>query len=192
MAQNDDDLDLDVEATPAKAGGGGWKKIALFAGGGVLLVAISVMATILVLHTTGAAQQVAATAKSKPTPKKVAAPAPANTGQAQQGKGTPNYLDLNPPFVVNLNDNSGIRFLQVGVSVMTYDKQNLQLVKNNMPVVRNSLMLLFSSQKFADIKTREGKLKLQHEALQVVQKALANITGKPVIDKLYLSSLVGQ
>jgi flagellar basal body-associated protein FliL len=53
-------------------------------------------------------------------------------------------------------------------------------------------MLLFSSQKFADIKTREGKLKLQHEALQVVQKALGNITGGPVIDALYLSSLVGQ
>ncbi len=187
MAQRDEDLDLDVEAAPAKKRRP-WGKIALFASIGVLVVALSVTVTLLLLRSGPSADaQAAAPAAENAKPKKAE-----HDTKTAQGHKTPHYLNLDPPFVVNLDDNSGVRFLQVAVSVMSYKAENLDEVKENMPVVRHYLMLLFSSQKFADIKTREGKVKLQSEALATVRKALKQATGEPLVDAVYLPSIVGQ
>lgn len=195
MAQRDDDLDLDVEASEKKPGAGHWKKIALFSLVGVLLVGLSVTTTLLLMrggNDRAADSGAASAAQPNKAPAKAQAKTDKKTASTEVAGHTPHYLDLNPPFVVNLDDNSGVRFLQVSVAVMSYNKDNLEKVKENMPVVRNYLMLLFSSQKFADIKTREGKLKLQAEALKVVQKALKEVTGKTLVDAVYLPGIVGQ
>ena len=191
MAQRDDDLDLDVEASEKKPGAGHWKKITLFSLIGVLLVGLSVTTTLLLMRGGDDSTADSAAQPSK-APAKAAAKTDKPSASPEAAVHTPHYLDLTPPFVVNLDDNSGVRFLQVSVAVMSYNKDNLEKVKENMPVVRNYLMLLFSSQKFADIKTREGKLKLQAEALKVVRKALKEVTGKTLVDAVYLPGIVGQ
>lgn len=184
MAQKDEDLDLDVESEkPAKSGKLG--KILLFSGVGVLIVAMAVTITILLMR--GPAQEPAA---AEAVAEK-AAPEPAAKTKKNVGK-TPLYLDLDPAFVVNLNDDSGVRFLQVAVSVMAYSQEALDKVQANMPLVRHNLVLLFSSQKFEDIKTRDGKVALQEKALSTVRNALKEVTGEPLVEGLYLPSIVGQ
>lgn len=190
MAQKDDDLDLDVETAPVKSAGG-WKKIVLLSVAVLVLVGVSVGATMWLLHR-GAPAATAESAKAEHANTKKSKTAKKTASKKGEAKRTPHYLNLDPPFVVNLNDNSGVRFLQVAVSVMAYDAAKLDKVKENLPIVRNYLMLLFSSQKFADIKTREGKIKLQEEALKAVRKALVDSTGEPQVDALYLPSIVGQ
>jgi flagellar FliL protein len=189
MAQNDEDLDLDV-AGNAKPKGGAWKKIVLFSVIGVLLIGLSVTTTMLFLGTNKAAPEAVAEqdnggTKSAEKAKEVKKPAEHKTG-------TRHYLNLDPPFVVNLNDDSNVRFLQVQVSVMAYSEEALETVKLHMPVIRNDLVLLFSSQKFSDIRTPEGKKKLQKEALDTVRSSLEKAAGKPLVEALYLPSIVGQ
>ncbi len=185
MAQKDEDLDLDVETEkPQKSGKLG--KILLFGGIGVLIVAMAVTITVLLMrggHDEGAA--------AEPVAEKSAPEAKTAKAKPVAGK-TPLYLDVDPPFVVNLNDDSGVRFLQVAVSVMAYNQEALDKVQANMPLVRHNLMLLFSSQKFSDIKTRDGKVALQEKALATVRNALKEVTGEPLVDALYLPSIVGQ
>jgi flagellar protein FliL len=189
MAQRDEDLDLDVEAAPAKKRRP-WGKIALFGGIGVLVIALSVTVTLLLLRSGHSGEaEAAATPAAEVAAKKAK---PEKTAAGKKAHKTPHYLDLDPPFVVNLDDDSGVRFLQVAVSVMSYKAEDLDKVKENMPVVRHYLMLLFSSQKFADIKTREGKVKLQAEALATIRKALTQATGEPLVQAVYLPSVVGQ
>lgn len=184
MAQKDEDLDLDVAADQSKKGGN-LGKILLFGGIGLLIVAMAVTITVLLMrgnHDSGTGE---ATAEK-------AAPEAGKDNKSKNVGKTPLYLDIDPAFVVNLNDDSGVRFLQVSVSVMSYSQEALDKVKANMPLVRHNLMLLFSSQKFSDIKTRDGKVALQEKALATVRNALKEVTGEPLVDALYLPSIVGQ
>lgn len=185
MAQNDADLDLDVANAPA-AKSGGWKKILLFSVIGILLVGLSVTTTLLLLGGNPATPEAAAEQTQDQD-----AGAEDKEEKAHAG-GTPHYLDLDPPFVVNLNDDSNVRFLQVSVSVMAYSEENLETVKLHMPVIRHNLVLLFSSQRFSDIQTLEGKEKLQQAALETVRKALEEAAGDPLVEAVYLPSIVGQ
>lgn len=181
MAQKDDDLDLDVTAEkPAK--GGKLGKILLFVAMGMLLVGLSVTTTLLLIDD-GAPQSAATDETEEAAPQKAA---------AKGASAKPLYLTLDPAFVVNLNDDSGVRFLQVSVSLMTYSQEALDKIEAHMPLLRHHLVLLFSDQKFADLKTREGKTKLQEQALATVREALVEVTGEPLVEAVYLPSIVGQ
>lgn len=187
MAQKDEDLDLDVESEkPRKSGKLG--KILLFSGIGVLVVAMAVTITILLVRSPAPAQ--GPEAAEAPTEQQSAEAAPAKS--KKKPGASPLYMDLDPAFVVNLDDDSGVRFLQVAVSVMAYSQEALDKVQANMPLIRHHLVLLFSSQKFSDIKTRDGKIALQEKALATVRNALKEVTGEPLVEALYLPSIVGQ
>lgn len=185
MAQKDEDLDLDVEAEKPKKGGK-LGKILLFGGVGVLVVAMAVTITVLLMRGGPQEGTAAEPAAEKASPEATPAKSKKNVGK------TPLYLDLDPAFVVNLDDDSGVRFLQVAVSVMAYSQEALDKVQANMPLIRHHLVLLFSSQKFADIKTRDGKVALQEKALATVRNALKEVTGEALVEGLYLPSIVGQ
>lgn len=182
MAQNEQDLDLDIDSS-AGSGGGAWKKIALGALIVILLVAVSITTTLLLLGGSNGDSN---------TPDQAGEEEAAAAAEDSGTHKTPHYLSLDPPFVVNLNDDSAVRFLQVKVSVMAYSPESLEQVKAHMPMLRHHLVLLFSSQKFAEIRTREGKQRLQKEAREVVRQALSEATGKPLVEQVFLPSIVGQ
>jgi len=102
------------------------------------------------------------------------------------------YLPMDPVFVVNFQDQDSTRYLQVGVTAMTHDPAAVQAMKDNDPVIRNALVMLFSSQTYAGLSTTAGKVKLQAQALAAVRKIVADKTGKPDVDALYFTSFVMQ
>jgi len=102
------------------------------------------------------------------------------------------YISLDPAFVVNFAEGSKARFLQVTVEVMTRDNQVEQHIRTHMPVIRNNLVLLFSSQTYESVSTLEGKESLREEALTVIQKILEEETGDPGIESVYFTSFVMQ
>lgn len=106
--------------------------------------------------------------------------------------GAAQYLPLSPPIVVNLNDEVTMRYLQVDVELMSRSAAGIDAATLHMPRIRNTLMMLFTQQRFDDIVTREGKEKLQKEALEAVQAVLREETGKSRIDALYFTNFVMQ
>ncbi|WP_230473604.1 flagellar basal body-associated FliL family protein [Dyella choica] len=102
------------------------------------------------------------------------------------------FLPLDPAFVVNFQDQDATRYLQVGVTVMTHDPAAVQAMKESDPVIRNALVMLFSSQTYAGLSDITGKQKLQNQALDAVRKVVADKTGKPDVDALYFTSFVMQ
>ncbi len=105
---------------------------------------------------------------------------------------TPFYLELPKAIVVNLDGSSGVRFLQISVALMVYDEANVELLKKHMPVIRHNLVLLFSSQNFTDLQTVAGKKKLQADALKTIRDELEKLIGDPIVEAVYLPSIVGQ
>lgn len=105
----------------------------------------------------------------------------------------PQYIALDPPFVVNFESDQQVRFLQVTVQLMTRDLPTVELLKGNDPVIRNDLLLLFGGQKYTVISTREGKESLRQQTLAAVRKIVTTAGGKPEkVEGVYFTSFVMQ
>jgi flagellar protein FliL len=106
---------------------------------------------------------------------------------------SPIYVNLDPPFVVNFQADSNVRFLQVTVSIMTRDPKTEEALKKNDPRIRNDLLLLLSNQQYSDISTREGKEKLRAQSLEAV-RAVVKGAGEEAakVEDLYFTAFVMQ
>jgi flagellar FliL protein len=103
------------------------------------------------------------------------------------------YLNLKPAFVVNLaGKSSDVRYLQVEVTLKLADVNDTATVQKHMPMIRHRLVLLFSSLSFSEISSSQGKVKLTAEVLKEVKEGLKKMTGKEIIEAVYLPKIVGQ
>lgn len=102
------------------------------------------------------------------------------------------YVALEPAFTVNFQGKGGARFLQLSVEVMTREPDVQDLLKKHMPMIRNDLVLLFSSKTSDELGTREGKEKLQKETLVGIQTVLEKEAGTKGVEAVYFTSFVMQ
>jgi flagellar protein FliL len=196
-----DDNDGD-DKVKAKSGGKGMLMMVL---GGVLLLGLSIGGSVLVTKSMlggggqedvaeddGAAAKDAhgktADKKAKKGDKKGD-----KKGKAEQVEAKPAvYLSLEPPFVVNAEGQGSAHYLQVSMDVMARDAAVIETMKKHMPVIRNNLIMLLSSQKQAEVSTRDGKEKLRADALAEIQKVLTEQTGEPGVEAVYFTIFVMQ
>jgi len=105
----------------------------------------------------------------------------------------PRYINLDPPFVVNFEAESMVRFLQVTVGVMTRDPEVEKLVKDNDPRVRNDMLLILSNQTYASVSTLEGKETLRSRCLDAIRTIVREMGGDASkVEALYFTSFVMQ
>ncbi len=119
-------------------------------------------------------------------------PASAAEEPAEPEPKPPQYLPLEPPLVVNIDNRGRTSYLQVGVEIMARDKGVIKAVQAHMPVVRNNLLLLFGNQSQEEITTREGKQALRMKALAEVNTVLAEQSVEGEIEAVYFTSFVVQ
>ncbi|MBI2791104.1 MAG: flagellar basal body-associated FliL family protein [Gammaproteobacteria bacterium] len=104
----------------------------------------------------------------------------------------PQYYKLKPSIVVNIPGVDKSRFLQVDVELMTRNSAGIENVEAYAPLIRNDLITLFSTQKYDDLVTVEGKEELRKKALEIVQKVMKQNTGEPVIEQVLFTNFVSQ
>jgi flagellar FliL protein len=105
----------------------------------------------------------------------------------QEETGEPQMVSL-PPFVVNLADPLGRRYLKVSLDVEVVNKKAAQNLEGVMPQVKDSLLLLLSSKSYSQVDSMEEKLQLKKE---IVSRLNQNVDGSPVI-KVYFTEFVVQ
>jgi flagellar FliL protein len=86
----------------------------------------------------------------------------------------PLYLPLEPPFVVNFTHRGTLRYLQLSLELMYHNQAILQKVADNMPAIRNDLILLFSNQEYETLSTLEGKEELRDKIMVAVNKIITD------------------
>jgi flagellar FliL protein len=101
------------------------------------------------------------------------------------------YYAIDPPLVVNFEDGSVVRFLQITMEIMAHDEKAIDSVQKNIPVIRNNLLLLMSNRDYQSMMSREGKEKLRQEALTEV-RAVQKKEGSPDVEDLLFTSFVVQ
>ena len=102
------------------------------------------------------------------------------------------YEVLAPAFVVNYNYKGRQRYMQVSVALMGRDKAELDALHEHMPVLRNRLVMLFSSQDFASLITPVGKEMLRQQATASVQALAQKETGKMAVEQVLFTNIVLQ
>lgn len=188
----DDDLELDTEkAQPPKKSSR--TKIILWSVIGLLLVGGGTAGG---LYFTGMLPGFSApgedSADSTDPKKKGAKTKNGKQGKQKEPPKPVIYQTLDPPFVVNFQDQAQVRFLQVTMEASARDPLVIEAVKTHMPVIRNTLLLLLASQTYAAMSTREGKEKLRADVLAEIQKILTEQTGKSGVEAVYFTSFVMQ
>ncbi|WJW74568.1 flagellar basal body-associated FliL family protein [Thiohalobacter sp. IOR34] len=177
-----DDLDLDTagEEEPDKGGSLKWIIIGVL---GVVLLVGAILGTLYFAGILGGGEEppVAEKGDGKAVEKTTAAP-----------KGPMLYLPMDPPFVVNFGADADMRFMQLTLQAADHDPAVLERVKEHAPAIRNSLVMLFSSQSPEALNTREGKEKLRQEALKEVRRVLGELTGQAKLENIYFTSFVMQ
>ena len=119
-------------------------------------------------------------------------PVVAKAGAEGHGSGKPSvYYAIDPPLVVNFEDGSAVRFLQITMEIMAHDEKAIESVQKNIPLIRNNLLLLMSNRNYQSMMSREGKEKLRQEALTEV-RAVQKKEGGPDVDDVLFTSFVVQ
>ncbi len=78
------------------------------------------------------------------------------------------------PFIVNLADPTGKRYLKLSLAVDAKDEKIKADVEARMPQIRDSILLLLTSKSFADISTVAGKIRLRNEVLKIFNRILGS------------------
>ena len=78
--------------------------------------------------------------------------------------GSTEYLSLEP-VVINLGDEGGGRFAQVGITFQIRDAKAVEEVKKMLPNIRNRILISLSDRKAQDLLTKEGKERLAADIL---------------------------
>ena len=119
---------------------------------------------------------------------------PKTKGEAAKHEQLPaRYVTLEPPFVVNFEAESAVRFLQITIGVMTRDEKVEHMIKENDPRIRNDLLLILGGQNYETISKLEGKEELRRRCLEAVRAVVVDSGGEgPKVEALYFTSFVMQ
>lgn len=93
------------------------------------------------------------------------------------------------PFIVNLADPTGKRYLKLSLAVDAKDEKIKADVEARMPQIRDSILLLLTSKSFADISTVAGKIRLRNEVLKIFNRILGSVGA---VHAIYFTEFVIQ
>jgi flagellar protein FliL len=102
------------------------------------------------------------------------------------------YIELKPDFVVNhLGSDARLKYIKTAISIRT-DKTQKTLIEENMPLVRDALVMFLSSRTTDQVTGAIAREKTREEAAIAVNNALQEETGLSPIKDILFASFVTQ
>ncbi|MCE5311925.1 MAG: flagellar basal body-associated FliL family protein, partial [Nitrospiraceae bacterium] len=92
------------------------------------------------------------------------------------------------PFVVNLNDPSGTRFLKVSIQLELSSAALLEKAKARIPQLRDSVITLLTSKTSDTVMSPEGKLQIKDE----ISLRATQVLGENSVKNVFLTDFVMQ
>jgi len=114
----------------------------------------------------------------------------AGSGNAEMG--TALYVAMPRPFVFNVPGSGRDRLVQIKVQLLVRGSDNEELAKTHIPLIEGTLLQAFSTSNADDLVTEAGKIELREQAVSEVQKALKDITGSDVVERVLFTGFVMQ
>lgn len=102
----------------------------------------------------------------------------------------PLYLDMKK-LLVNIEYNGKTHYVQAEMQLMSYSQEVIDQAFRDRPAIRDRLLILFSGQDFAALKTVEGKEALRAATLAKVNETLG-LEPPNVVEEVYFENFVLQ
>lgn len=113
---------------------------------------------------------------------------PGNPATATQGQATLGALFSLDTFIVNLADQERSRYLRVTMDLELLEAADAETINQRLPQVRDSILMVLPSKRYADIASMEGKTALRDE---IIGK-LNGLFPRSVISNIFFSEFVVQ
>ena len=176
MANDDQDLELDLEEDEnGKEDSGGSKKLIIIIVAAVLLIGGGAAAFFMM------GDDSAQLAEGENP-----------DGEVIEEKGPAIYVGVPNAITANLAGDRRSRTVQIKMSFLVRSEEAKEHIRQHMPQLKNDVLMLVSQKDAKELKTPEGRQKLQAEALATVQKTLTELVGEPTIEKVLFVSFVMQ
>ena len=91
-------------------------------------------------------------------------------------------------FIVNLADEDGKRYLRITMDLELSQKKLVDTMKQRLPQIRDSILMILPTKRFDDIRTVEGKTLLRSEILA----KLNSLLGLEGVANIYFTEFVIQ
>ncbi len=108
--------------------------------------------------------------------------------EAAQKAAAPGIMCSVDPFIVNLLDQGGKRYLKAQFEIEIEDESLKKELSQRMPQLRDAILMLLASKTFADISIPEGKVQLRTELTERIN----SILKEGAIRTLYFTEFVVQ
>lgn len=92
------------------------------------------------------------------------------------------------PFIANLADEDGKRYLKATLQLEFFDAKVPDEFHARLPLIRDLLLTLFTSKTFAEIRTPQGKTVLREEIVNRLNRAMR----KDVVKAVYFTEFIVQ
>lgn len=102
------------------------------------------------------------------------------------------YVAMPRPFIFNVPGSSRDRIVQIKVQLLVRGSENEETAKKHIPLIEGSLLNVFSTTTADELSTSAGKETLRFDALESVQKALENVEGNKVVERVLFTGFVMQ
>ncbi|MFM2482639.1 flagellar basal body-associated protein FliL [Celerinatantimonas sp. YJH-8] len=102
------------------------------------------------------------------------------------------YVGMPRPFVFNVTGGQRDRLVQIKVQLLVRGNENEDLAKKNIPLIEGTLLRTFSAATVDQLSTPQGKDQIRDQALSDSRKALKDLTGKSVIERVLFTGFVMQ
>ncbi len=121
-------------------------------------------------------------------------PEEVGTASTEPVKQAPMYHAVDKPFIVNFSNqsNGAVGYLQIKLKVMARDKEAIDAFILHTPAIKHELLMLFFSQNYDALNTREGTETLRQQTLETVNKILKDEQHTSLLEAVYFTSLIMQ
>jgi len=92
------------------------------------------------------------------------------------------------PFIANLADEDGKRYLKATLQLEFFDAKVPDEFHSHLPLIRDLLLTLFTSKTFAEIRTPQGKTLLREEIVNRLNRAMR----KDAVKAVYFTEFIVQ
>lgn len=102
------------------------------------------------------------------------------------------YIPLAEPLVVNYGGPGRLKYLRAEISIRIGKGSDASVIRHHMPLIRHSLVMLFSRQGEEEVNTQSGREALRQQALAEVNELLAQEEGREdiAVDLLFNNFVV--
>jgi flagellar FliL protein len=102
------------------------------------------------------------------------------------------YLPLKPAFIVNYGGEGKLRYIKADITARMNNSEAADAVRHHLPLIRNNLVRLLSSQTDESLESQEGKEALRLDALREIQHILKDEEGIEGVEDVLFNSFIVQ